>query len=118
MKRGIRGAWLAGVAALLAVACNKDTSRSTGAATKVPDTPVPAPDGLMADVVVRGPDALWGRLRQGVGGPMAGLPQSVGGALTAAANLDPTLAGEVDGSAPAYAVMARPRNRPPDGSRR
>ena len=108
MKRGIQRAWLAGVAGLLVVACHKDASEQSGAASKVPDTPVPAPEGLVADVVVRGPDALWGRLRQGVAGPLARLPQSIGGAFAAAGNLDLTLAGEVDGSAPAYAVVAHP----------
>ncbi len=108
MKRGKERALLACVAVLLVVACHKDAPQHDVAASKVPDTPVPPPDGLVADVVVRGPDALWGRLRQGVAGPMAHLPPSVGGALTAVASLDPTVAGEVDGTAPAYAAVTHP----------
>jgi hypothetical protein len=69
-------------------------------------SPVPPPDGLVAEVSARGPDALWGRLQQGVAGPLERLPQTVAGALATTAKLDLSIAGEVDGAAAAYGVVA------------
>ncbi len=61
---------------------------------------------MIAELTARGPDALWGRLHDGVGGPLARLPQTAAGALATSTRLDLTLAGEIDGAAPAYAVVA------------
>jgi hypothetical protein len=94
--------------ALTLVGCHKGSAKEKMTAKAYPTAPVPAPDGLMADLVARGPDALWGRLQQGVGGPLAHLPATAGGVLAATAKLDLTLAGEVDGAAPAYGVVAHP----------
>lgn len=96
-----------GLTALLC-ACHKETSQATNRKPPVPSTPVPPPAALVAEVSARGPDALWGRLQQGVAGPFAQLPQTVGGALATVARLDLTLAGEIDGAAPAYGVVAHP----------
>jgi len=89
---------------LALLACHK----TTPSAAKPDSSPMPAPEALVAEVSARGPDALWGRLQQGVGGPLVHLPQSLGGALVSIAKIDPTLAGEIDGTAPAYAVVAHP----------
>ena len=93
--------------AVVSVGCGK-TASPVAPAIAPPSSPVPAPDTLVAEVSVRGPDALWGRLQQGVGGPLGHLPQSLGGALATTAKLDLTVAGEIDGAAPAYAVIAHP----------
>jgi hypothetical protein len=105
-----RRAWVAGaltIGALTAclTACHR-AAPSDAPEKPVPSSPVPPPPGLVADAVVRGPDALWGRLQQGIAGPLAHLPSGVGGLLAATAKLDLTLAGEIDGAAPAYAAMA------------
>jgi hypothetical protein len=92
-------------AALALGGCGKSTPPP---APKVPSSPVPAPDALVADLSLRGPDALWGRLQHGIAGPLAHLPATFGGALATTAKLDLTLAGEIDGAAPAFAVIARP----------
>jgi hypothetical protein len=105
MKGMVRALVVGGCLAAM-LACHKDASRQP--APKVPDSPVPAPDGLVADAVVRGPDGLWVALRDGVAGPLARLPQTAAGALAAVADLDVSIAGEIDGAAPAYAVLARP----------
>ena len=89
-------------------ACKKESAPAPAPTVVVDRSPVPPPDALVADVSARGPDALWGKLQQGVGGSLAHLPGSVGGALAATAGLDPTLAGEIDGAAAAYAVVAHP----------
>jgi len=68
---------------------------------------VQAPEGLVADVVIASPNALWGRVQRGVGGLLGILPASFGGLLVAAAGLDVAFASEIDGAAPAFAVLAR-----------
>jgi hypothetical protein len=105
--RGVRRVVvLIAVAALALGACHK-AAPSEAPAKVFPSSPVPPPDSLVADVVVRGPDALWGKLQQGVGGPLSHMPGTVGGLLAATAKLDLTLAGEIDGAAPAYGAIAR-----------
>jgi hypothetical protein len=101
-----RLALLAGLT--LALACHRGSGDAQKVTPTFPSTPVPAPEGLVLDVVARGPDALWGKVQQGVAGPLARLPQSVGGALATVTKLDLSLAAEVDGAAPAYAAVSHP----------
>lgn len=110
-RRSSRFCGVAMVGPLLACVCATACHKEPPAKAKVEpiDTsPVPAPANVVVDVVARGPDALWGKLRQGVSGPLTALPQSIGGALATVAKLDLTLAGEVDGASPAYGVIDRP----------
>jgi len=102
---------LLAAATLATAACHREPT-PTVESHAVPSSPVPAPEGLVAEACMRGPDALWGRLQHGIAGPLAELPPTIGGVLAAGAALDLTLAGEIDGAAPAYGVVARPGRIP------
>jgi hypothetical protein len=101
---------LAAAVVLATVAsCSKcgETSTDDPAQTmKIPETPVPAPDGLLADVYIGTPNASWGKLQRGIGGAVGILPASAGGIICAAAGLDPFIASEIDGAAPFYGAVA------------
>jgi hypothetical protein len=68
--------------------------------------PVPAPQGLLAQAWVRAPDALWGRVQNGVSGAVALMPPDVGSLLCAATGLDAAVAPVIDGKGAAYVVVA------------
>jgi hypothetical protein len=68
--------------------------------------PVPAPPDLLAEATIAAPDLSWRRLQHGLGGATGVLPASLGSLLSSAAGLDARLAAEVNGAAPAYAVVA------------
>ena len=77
-----------------------------GITTKVDEPLAPAPDALLADLVIGAPNASWGRLQRGIGGAVGILPSSAGGIICAIAGLDPVLASEIDGGAAAFGVVA------------
>jgi len=77
-----------------------------GITTKVDEPLAPAPEGLLADLVIGTPDASWGRLQRGIGGAVGILPSTAGGILCAIAGLDPVLASQVDGAGAAFGVVA------------
>lgn len=77
-----------------------------GITTKVDEPLAPAPDALLADLVIGTPNATWGRLQRGIGGAVGILPSSAGGIICAIAGLDPVLASEIDGGAAAFGVVA------------
>ncbi len=77
-----------------------------GITTKVDEPLAPAPDALLADLVIGTPNASWGRLQRGIGGAVGILPSSAGGIICAIAGLDPVLASEIDGGAAAFGVVA------------
>jgi len=88
--------------------CSKSsdaTAPEASAAVIAPEPPVPAPERLLAEMVVATPDATWKRVQQGVGGAAGILPNSFAGVVCALAGLDPPVANEVDGAAPAYAAI-------------
>jgi hypothetical protein len=58
---------------------------------------------------VRGPDALWSRVQNGVSGAVALLPPDVGSLVCAAVGLDARLAPLVDGKAVSYFALADAR---------
>lgn len=104
-------ALLLALAALQLGACGSCGSRTAGNAS--PDAsvattfpPVPDPEGLVAQGWVRGPDALWSRVQNGVSGAVALLPPDVGSLVCAAVGLDSKLAPLVDGKAVSYVVAA------------
>jgi hypothetical protein len=75
-------------------------------AARANEAPVPEPTGLLAEVFIGSPNASWGRLQRGVGGAAGILPASAGGIVCAVAGLDPLLASEIDGRAPAFGAIA------------
>ena len=100
---------LAGVVAISARGrtCGEGPSEeATTNTTKVDEPLVPAPEALLADVIVGTPNASWGRLQRGIGGAVGILPASAGGIVCAIAGLDPYLAAEIDGSAAAFGAVA------------
>lgn len=105
MKRLARLAALA--AALAAASCGGcDKKGDEPGATRQAEAPVPAPDGLLADLVVGAPNGTWMRLQRGVGGAIGILPAEVGGLVAIGLGLDPAFAREIDGAAPAFGVLA------------
>jgi hypothetical protein len=73
---------------------------------KAAEAPLPAPEGLLADVYVGTPNASWAKLQRGIGGAVGILPASAGGIICTVAGLDPFIASEIDGTAPIYGVVA------------
>ena len=101
---------LAAAVALATVAscskCGESSTDDPAQTMKATETPVPAPDGLLADVYIGTPNASWGKLQRGIGGAVGILPASAGGIICAAAGLDPFIASEIDGAAPFYGAVA------------
>jgi hypothetical protein len=99
------------LAALLAFACalscsKCDREEDPAQTMKAAETPLPAPDLLLADVYMGTPNASWAKLQRGIGGAVGILPASAGGIICTAAGLDPFVASEIDGAAPIYGVVA------------
>ena len=101
------------LAALLAFACAVSCSKcghreeDPAQTMKVAEAPLPAPDGLLADITMGTPNASWAKLQRGIGGAVGILPASAGGIICTAAGLDPFIAREIDGAAaPIYGVVA------------
>ncbi|MEP7126091.1 MAG: hypothetical protein ABJE95_34480 [Byssovorax sp.] len=63
-------------------------------------SPVPAPEGHLADLFVPAPDATWTKARALVGGPAAFFPQSFGALAATLLKLPVTVAAEIDGAVP------------------
>ena len=73
----------------------------------ISDAPlVNAPDDLIAEVYVVSPNSSWTKLQRGVGGAVGILPATLPGLLVALAELDASLASELDGTAPMFGVVA------------
>jgi hypothetical protein len=89
--------------------CSHESAPSAADAMVAPvaaEPPVPAPDGLAVEAYLATPDALWTRLQRGVGGAAAILPASFAGLVLTFTGVDPTVAFEVDGTKPAFALVA------------
>src|SRR4051812_48137788 len=63
-----------------AAACSSKVAPDDAGAAALPESlaPVPAPDGLVAELYLSTPAATWDKLRAMVGGPAMFLPQSFG----------------------------------------
>ena len=85
-------------------ACGKSDAAADAAASI--DPPVPAPEGLLAEVVVIDPNGSWGKMQRGTGGAISLMPMTLGGLVTSLASLDPSLGPEIDGTAPAFGAVA------------
>jgi hypothetical protein len=91
--------------------CGKEAPPIEDAAVAGVEAPVPAPEGLVADLVVPTPNATWGRVQRGVGGALGILPATLGGVVCAFSGLDPTLGPEIDGVAPVTGVVTAGEGR-------
>ena len=95
----------------LAGACSSckhgdSTSGKDASLAATSEPPVPTPDRMLAEAIVAAPNALWSRLQRGIGGAAMLLPTTFAGLVCTMAGLDPSVALEVDGDAPAFAVIA------------
>jgi hypothetical protein len=84
--------------------CGKEASVED-AAPSVAEAPIAPPEGLLAEVILTTPNATWSRLQKGIGGAVGILPFTFGGLLCTLSGVDPSLGSEIDGAAPAYAVV-------------
>jgi hypothetical protein len=72
-------------------------------------SPVKAPDGLLADLVLPAPDATWAKARAIVGGPAAFMPQGFGALAATLLRLPITASAEIDDKMPALgAILKKP----------
>lgn len=94
------------VAAGVASFANWGGSAPSADAGAVVEPPVPAPDGLLADIYVTSPNASWTRLQRGVGGAVGILPGTLPGVFVALADLDVVFVDEIDGASPMFGVLA------------
>ncbi len=100
MKRFARLASLALAFAMLP-ACSKDSAGPGGAApAQIAATPVPAPAGLVAELLAPKPGALWVKLRALGGQKLSLAPASLPGALGLFLGLPAAAAEQVDAEAP------------------
>lgn len=76
------------------------------AAAFAAEPPVPAPEGLVAEATLLDPNPFWGKLQKGIGGALGILPMTLGGMVCAFGGIDPSLGPEIDGTSPAYGVVA------------
>ncbi len=93
----------------IATACRRQAAPTPE--PPVDAAPVPAPDGLVAELSMATPNGLWSRVQRGVGGMVGILPPTFGGLLCSLAGLDVALAPAVDGTAPAFAAVTLDEGR-------
>jgi hypothetical protein len=76
--------------------------------------PIPAPEGLVAEIFLPTPEASWAKARASIGAPAALLPQQFGPLAATLLQLPITLGAEIDGAMPAVgaAVAVAGRDRP------
>ena len=94
------------VSVALGGACKTSDPVVEDAAVAVAEPPVPAPDGLLAEIVMTTPNTTWSRIQRGVGGAAGFFPSTLGGIVCAVAGLDSALGPEIDGGAPVFAALA------------
>lgn len=62
--------------------------------------PVPAPAGLVTEVVLARPNVTWGRIRETIGGPLKFMPASYPMLVASLLGLPPTAAEQIDADVP------------------
>lgn len=101
---------LVGTASLITVLAvalkGRDESSAKSSADAALSTAANAPDGLLCDLYVAVPNASWTKLQRGVGGAVGILPATLPGLIVVLADLEISLADELDGTAPMYGVAA------------
>jgi hypothetical protein len=109
-----RGAIGAAVALAIVVALKSksggDPSLTDAGVVSV--APVPAPEALLFDAYVTTPNTSWTKLQRGIGGAAGILPATLPGVVVAMTDLDPQLAGELDGTSPMFGAAAGDPARP------
>ncbi len=106
-----RSWWLlvwAATATATGAACSKDAPPTPTVPSSVVEAEAPAPASLLAEVSIPTPNATWAKLQRSVGGAVGILPSSFGGLVATLTGLELGFADEVDGAAPAFAVMGAP----------
>jgi len=86
-----------------AVGCKKDEPPPPQKVA--PLEPIPAPDGLLADVFVPNPDAAWGHARAAIGGPLLFLPNNASNLAATLLGFPLTASAEIDGNVPVVAAL-------------
>jgi hypothetical protein len=95
-----------------AAGCSRPTPIE--AAAVVEDlSPIPAPEGHLADLFLPAPDATWSKARALVGGPAAFFPQSFGALAATALKLPVAVAAEIDGAVPVIGAALKKGAAPP-----
>ena len=110
MSKPLRSRFLCATLGLVVVPVLLGSSLGLGGcATKAPQevaaaaedlSPLPAPEGHLADLVVPAPEATWTKARALVGGPAAFFPQSFGALAATLLKLPVAVAAEIDGAVP------------------
>ncbi|MFO0757256.1 MAG: hypothetical protein U0359_12245 [Byssovorax sp.] len=70
-------------------------------------SPVPAPDGLLAELCIPSPEASWGKARAIVGGPAAFLPPNFGGLAATLLRLPVMASAEIDDKVPVLGAIVK-----------
>jgi hypothetical protein len=68
---------------------------------------VTTPEGLVLEVALHDPDAMWARVQRGAGGAFALLPPTMGAIASAWLGTDGDVAANVDGQATSYAALVQ-----------
>lgn len=87
-------------ASLGASGCSKPVAQQEVAVVVEDLSPVPAPQGHLADLIVPSPDAVWTKARTLVGGPAIFFPQSFGALAATMLKLPVVVGPEIDGGVP------------------
>lgn len=112
---GLRARLRLALALLLACAlaacssCGKDEQApAPGASAAVDLSPVPEPEGLVAELFVAKPDQTWKRIRALAGGPVNLLPANYPVLVTTLLGLPPTSAGAFDADVASVGAVVSP----------
>lgn len=113
---GVAGRWLArGAVALVLqgviVGCDRGGAKNNAAQPTENLSPVPVPANLAAELVMAHPNALWGRIRQIIGGPLSFMPASYPMLVASLLGLPASVAEQIDADVPTLGALAS------DGSR-
>ena len=86
--------------------CGNDAAEPAPSAAVSTDlSPVPEPDGVVAEVLLAQPEQTWKRFRTVTGGVVNLLPQSYGVLVVTLVGLPPTSAGAFDADVPSVGVL-------------
>lgn len=99
--------------ALTLGACSSDKKPEDAGAATTTAAVVPAPAGLLANVVLATPEATWQKARLLAGGGALFLPPSLGGMLTTLLGLPIGIAAEIDGGIAVVGAIADEGTQPP-----
>jgi hypothetical protein len=85
--------------------CSKPDPTPGAGAPAVDLSPIPAPQGLVAEAFLPSPDATWAKVRIAVSGPAMFLPVSAGGLVANLLGMPITVAQEIDGGVPVLGAV-------------